>query len=470
MVLNHRIKNMPKGIVVAGLSGGSGKSVVAVGLIAAYAGQGKNVVPFKKGPDYIDAGWLQLAAGKPCYNLDPYLMEPEVFKGSFIQHARQAEIAIIEGNRGLFDGVNLEGAYSTAELAVDLKLPVLLVVDCTKSTRTVAALVLGCQKLDPRVMIQGVVLNRLGTARHETIVRRSVEHYTGISVVGAIPRSKTDIFTQRHLGVTPHQEHESAEQATRMLADMANEYLDLPKIEKIMVGIKLPVTHEKSISKHKTVPIVRIGILKDAAFQFYYPENLEALENEGAELVEINAMTAENLPELDGLYIGGGFPETSAKRLSDNSLFRQSIKRAAEAGLPIYAECGGLIYLGESIFLDGKEYPLAGVFPVKFGLHRKPQAHGYTELFVSNGNPFYKEGDRIKGHEFRYSTILSWQGSSAELAFDMERGVGFMDGRDGLVCNNVLALYTHIHALATPQWAVNMVGRALKFKQGGGGA
>jgi len=204
---------MPKGIVVAGLSGGSGKSVVAVGLTAAYAGRGRNVVPFKKGPDYIDAGWLQLAAGKPCYNLDPYLMDSKVIKDSFSQHAGEAEIAIIEGNRGLFDGVNVEGAYSTAELAVDLKLPVLLVVDCTKTTRTVAAMVLGCQKLDPRVIINGVVLNRLGTARHEAIVRRSVEQYTGIPVVGAIHRSKTDIFPQRHLGVTPHQEHEGAEKA-----------------------------------------------------------------------------------------------------------------------------------------------------------------------------------------------------------------------------------------------------------------
>ena len=177
-------------------------------------------------------------------------------------------------------------------------------------------------------------------------------------------------------------------------------------------------------------------------------------------------MTSENLPELDGLYIGGGFPETSAKRLADNSVFRQSVKDAADAGLPIYAECGGLIYLGESICLDDEEYPLTGVFPIKFGLQKKPQAHGYTELFVSSDNPYYRTGTRIKGHEFRYSNILSWQGSSNDLIFAMERGVGFMDGRDGLVYNNVLALYTHIHALATPQWAENMVKRAVSFKTG----
>jgi cobyrinic acid a,c-diamide synthase len=454
---------MPKGIVVAGLSGGSGKSVVAVGLVAAYARQGRKVVPFKKGPDYIDAGWMQLAAGQPCYNLDPYLMDPEVIKHSFGLHSANADMAIVEGNRGLFDGVNVEGAYSTAELSVELKLPVLLVVDCTKTTRTVAALVLGCRKLDPRVMIKGVILNRLGTARHESIVRQSVEHYTDIPVVGAIHRSRTDIFPQRHLGVTPHQEHEGADQATVMLADMADKYLDLKTIENLMADIRPLETGVRSTARNPSAK-VRIGILKDAAFQFYYPENLESLINEGAELIEINAMTAATLPELDGLYIGGGFPETGARRLAENSSFRQSVKLAAESGLPIYAECGGLIYLGESILLDGEEYPLAGVFPIRFGLHRKPQAHGYTELTVSGQNPFYKVGEKIKGHEFRYSRILSWQGSEAELAFSMDRGVGFIDGRDGLVFNNVLALYTHIHALSTPQWAGSLVARALEFK------
>jgi cobyrinic acid a,c-diamide synthase len=181
-------------------------------------------------------------------------------------------------------------------------------------------------------------------------------------------------------------------------------------------------------------------------------------------------MTAESLPALDGLYIGGGFPETSARRLADNTPFRKSVKRAAESGLPIYAECGGLIYLGESILLDGEEFPLAGVFPVRFGLHRKPQAHGYTELAVSGSNPFYQQGEMIKGHEFRYSTVLSWQGNSADLALAMNRGVGFKDGRDGLVYNNVFALYTHIHALSTPRWAGILVARALEFKKGRGSA
>ena len=456
---------MTKAIMVAGLGGGSGKSVVAVGLAAAYAGLGRRVVPFKKGPDYIDAGWLQLAAGKPCYNLDPYLMSETAISVSFASHAGSAEIAIVEGNRGLYDGVNLEGSYSTAELAVMLNVPVLLVVNCTKTTRTVAAMVLGCQQFDRRVEIRGVILNQVGTARHEKIVRQAVEHYTGVPVLGAIPRMKTDIFPQRHLGITPYQEYEGAEKAARKLADIAVEHLDLKKIEQVMGEIALPAKIEAGELQESSNASVRIGILKDAAFQFYYPENIEALQRAGAELVEINAMSVPAIPELDGLYIGGGFPETSARRLSENATFRRSVLEAVESGLPVYAECGGLIYLGESISLDGEEFPLVGVFPVRFGLEKKPQAHGYTILEVSGKNGFYPSGETIKGHEFRYSKILSWQGDAEDLALTMQRGVGFAEGRDGLVFKNVLALYSHVHALATPQWAGNMVAKAREFKE-----
>ncbi len=451
---------MTKAIIVAGLSGGSGKSVVAVGLTAALAKSGKIVVPFKKGPDYIDAGWMKLAAGINCYNLDPYLMDEEVIKTSFLENSYGADIAILEGNRGLYDGVNPEGGYSTAELAISLGLPVLLVVNCTKTTRTVAAMVLGCMKLDERINIKGVVLNQIGTKRHQSIVTQAVEKYTGIPVLGAIPRMKRDIFPMRHLGVTPHQEYEGSEQAMDMLAETAATHLDLDRISEVMVDIQPIVKHTVSVTKTK----LRIGLLVDAAFQFYYSENLEALEKEGAELIPINALEEQALPELDGLYIGGGFPETSAKLLAANVSFRESVKIAANEGLPIYAECGGLIYLGESIELDGEVHPLAGVFPIRFGMSKKPQAHGYSVFMTENENPFYKIGQEVKGHEFRYSTILDWQGTSEDLAFNMTRGTGFIDGRDGLVSNNVLALYTHIHALGTPEWATGFMACCRKIK------
>jgi len=448
-----------KGIVIAGLAGGSGKSVVAVGLAAALRRRGRRVVPFKKGPDYIDAGWLQLAAGAKCYNLDPFLMSGEAIVDSFNRRSRIADMVIVEGNRGLFDGVNAEGGYSTADLALTLGLPVVLVVNCTKTTRTVAAMVLGCQKFDARLDIRGVILNQIATERQRLLVTEAVEKYTGIPVIGSVPRLKRDIFPMRHLGMIPHQEYTDSDGALAYLADLIADNVDLDRLEEIMATIpESPATVEAAADENVQAK-VRIGILRDAAFQFYYSENLEALERAGAELVYIDAMRDPALPEIAGLYIGGGFPETGARDLAANTSFRESIRRAADRGLPIYAECGGLIYLGRSIILDGEEFPLAGVFPVQFGMSKKPQAHGYTIFRVESNNAFYALGAEVKGHEFRYSKILDWQGADEQLVLKMVRGNGFAGGRDGLVYNNVLALYTHIHADGTPEWAENFMRR-----------
>lgn len=468
-----------KGLVVAGLAGGSGKSVVSVGITAALARQGRTVVPFKKGPDYIDAGWLQLAAGRRCYNLDPFLMTREAILLSFARHSAAAELLIVEGNRGLYDGVDAAGGYSTAELAVTLGLPVLLVVNCTKTTRTVAAMVLGCLHFDARIDIRGVVLNQIATERQRLLVTESVENYTNIPVLGAIPRLKRDIFPMRHLGMVPHQEYTDSHGALDFLVDLMRENVDLDRVEAIMGDVPQPAETVVAargatavvVDQLEPTPLlirrIRIGILQDAAFQFYYSENLEALEKAGGELVPLNALSDSELPQLDGLYIGGGFPETNARELAANSAFRQAVKKAAECGLPIYAECGGLMYLGSSIVLDGEEFPLVGIFPIRFGMSAKPQAHGYTIFQVDQENPFYSAGAEVKGHEFRYSKILDWQGRPEQLVLKMVRGHGFIDGRDGLTYKNVLALYTHIHADGTPQWADNFVQRCRTVKQAG---
>lgn len=454
-----------KGIVVSGLAGGSGKSIVSVGLVAAWTKAGRVVAPFKKGPDYIDAGWLQFAADRSCYNLDPYLVSESLIVQSFRQRGAAADLAVVEGNRGLYDGVTAEGKFSTAELAAILDLPVLLVVNCTKTTRTIAALVLGCQKFDQRIRLAGVILNQVATLRQKRLITEAVENYTGIPVLGTVPRLQQDIFPMRHLGMIPHQEYDGSRSAIEFLAETVKEHIDLERLESVMTVI--PESSERSLPDLDRVssrPDVRIGVLQDEAFQFYYPENLAALENKGAELVPLDALQDTVVPELDGLYIGGGFPETSAPRLAANRSFRLSVREKAGAGLPIYAECGGLIYLGESIVIEGEEYPLVGVFPIRFGMSQKPQAHGYSIFQVERANPFYQEGTRVKGHEFRYSTILDWQGNSDSLALKMERGTGFVDGRDGLVFNNVFALYTHVHAEGTPEWAEGFITRCNRYK------
>ncbi len=452
-----------KSLVLAGLSGGSGKSVVSVGLIAALKSHGKGVVPFKKGPDYIDAGWMTKAAGQPCYNLDPYLMPVEAIATTFQSHLYGNSFAIVEGNRGLFDGVNASGDYSTAELALQLDLPVLLVVNCSKTTRTVAALVLGCQAFDPRIHFSGVILNQIATARHESIIRQAMERYTDLPVLGIMPRLQQDIFPMRHLGVTPHQEYASADEAVVRLAALAETHFDL---DSIVAGMRAVVPIPPSVQPVRSsfVSQLTIGVLRDAAFQFYYEENLEALKAAGARLVMIDALNSRELPlDLDGLYIGGGFPETSARQLADNASFRQSVRAHIDSGLPVYAECGGLIFLGRSIILNDNEYPLAGVFPVTFTLSSKPQAHGYSTFTVEKANSFYPLGTRIKGHEFRYSMVQQWDGATEDLVLKMERGAGFHEGRDGLVKNNVLALYTHVLATGTPQWVTGFIAAARAY-------
>jgi cobyrinic acid a,c-diamide synthase len=456
-----------RSLVLAGLSGGSGKSVVTVGLIAALKNRGHGVVPFKKGPDYIDAGWMTKAAGQPCYNLDPYLMSPEAIVATFQSHLQGNSFAVVEGNRGIYDGVNPAGDYSTAELALQLDLPVLLVINCSKATRTVAALALGCQAFDPRIRFAGVILNQIANSRHESIIRQAMENYTELPVLGIMPRLRQDIFPMRHLGVTPHQEYAAADEAVARLAALAETHFDLDALIATM-RIATPLSPAKSVRPSSSTQLT-IGVLRDAAFQFYYQENLEALEAAGARLVTIDALAARELPlDLDGLYIGGGFPETSARQLADNASFRQSVRAHIDAGLPVYAECGGLIFLGRSIILNDQEYPLAGVFPVTFTLSTKPQAHGYSTFTVEKPNSFYPVGTQVKGHEFRYSMVHRWDGVTEDLVLNMERGTGFHEGRDGLVKNNVLALYTHVLATGTPQWVEGFIAAARTYAQQSG--
>lgn len=457
-----------KGLVIAGLSGGSGKSVVAVGIAAALARRGVNLVPFKKGPDYIDAGWLAIAAGRQCYNLDPYLMSEKAIQRSFAVHGRNGDVLLVEGNRGLYDGVSAEGEYSTAELSKILKLPVLLVVNCTKTTRTIAALVMGCQHFDQEITFCGVVLNQVATERQRLVITEAVEKYTGLPVLGTVPRLKRDIFPMRHLGMIPHQEYQGTNEALDILVDLAEGHVNLDRVLELAGNVELPaaaIGGAKDCSGQDDERLV-IGVLQDAAFQFYYAENLESLENAGARLIFIDAMRDTALPsDLDGLYIGGGFPETGASQLAANQQFRQSIKAAAENGLPIYAECGGLIYLGSAIVVDDIEYPLVGIFPVRFSMSTRPEAHGYTVLEAEADNPFYPSGTILKGHEFRYSRIEQWEGTDEHLVLKVSRGKGFANRRDGLVYKNVLALYTHVHADGTPEWASGFVARCRMERQ-----
>jgi cobyrinic acid a,c-diamide synthase len=453
--------------MMTSLRGGSGKTVLSMGVLAAWKSRGHKVLPFKKGPDYIDAGWLSVAAGQPCVNLDPFLMSKATVLHSFQHRARNGELSLIEGNRGLFDGINPQGTYSTAELAKVLKTPLALIVDCTKTTRTIAAMVLGCRQFDPDLDLKGVILNHIAGSRHEKVIRKAVEEYCGLPILGAIPRMPSSLFPERHLGLLPFQEHPEVEKAVQSAQKMAEGYLDLDRLLALAEAapalksyIPPKVLHKKTSS---SLINPSIGIIQDRAFQFYYPENLEALEKAGAKLVILNAVDGEFPVSLDGLYVGGGFPETQAPLLANNDSFRSALKEAIEDGLPVYAECGGLMYLGKSLFYQGEAFPMVGTFPVDFVLEKKPQGHGYTRIKVQEENPFFPVGKILKGHEFHYSRIITRDFSEISPVFKMLKGFGIDGTGDGLVYKNVLATYTHLHALGTPEWAPALVEQAKKY-------
>ncbi|MBU0515144.1 MAG: cobyrinate a,c-diamide synthase [Proteobacteria bacterium] len=445
-------------LLISALKGGAGKTSLSLGLSAAWRAAGRRVAPFKKGPDYIDPGWLSLAAGASCRNLDPYLMTPRTILDSFGAHSAEADVALVEGNRGLYDGFDAKGTYSSAELAKLLGCPVILVVDCTKVTRTVGALVVGCLQFDPEVNFGGVVLNRVAGSRHQRLIERVIRDYTDLPVLGAVPRLADERFPERHMGLVPPAEHGRAEESLAVVTALAREHLDLEALWAVAQSApdwKAPAPGSL-FPDAEAGPPVRLGVVRDSAFWFYYPENLEALKNAGADLVSVSALGDGHLPDLDGLYIGGGFPETHAPELAANESFRASVLEAARGGLPVWAECGGLMYLARELVVHGRAFPMVGLFDLSLVMEQRPQAHGYTRLTADGANPYFPPGATLAGHEFHYSRPAGPPGRH-DLAFTVDRGCGVWSGRDGLVSGRTLATFTHLHALASPEWAPALV-------------
>lgn len=433
--------------MIAGLSGDSGKTLVALGMARAMHGRGLRVAPFKKGPDYIDAAWLGAAAHAEGRNLDTFLMSPDgVAEG--LSRGGAADLWIIEGNRGLHDGLDAAGSHSTAELAKLLRAPVVLVIDVTKMTRTTAALVMGCRDLDPDVNVAGIVLNRLGTSRQEGVIRRAIEEISGPPVVGAIPRIAGDLLPGRHLGLLTAAEHPAREEAIELAREAIESHIDLEaalEIARTAPSHSLPDRPSPAPGAE-----VKVGVFRDEAFSFYYPENLEALEAAGAELSFISPIQDSELPDVDALYIGGGFPEVHVDRLAGNPKMLEAVRAAAAAGTPIYAECGGLMYLSRELIVEGTARPMAGALDLVIEQTPRPQGHGYVEAEVDRANPFFEAGTTLRGHEFHYSRVIEGE---PETALALQRGHGVGERRDGVVRGNVWASYMHIHASGTPSWA-----------------
>ncbi|MBN1568724.1 MAG: cobyrinate a,c-diamide synthase, partial [Acidobacteria bacterium] len=453
---------------IAGTGGDCGKTAISLGLTACWRKEGLEVAPFKKGPDYIDAAWLSIAAGRKARNLDTWMMGAEGVLRAFAAHAIHGGINLIEGNRGLHDGEDARGTHSSAALAKLLGLPVVLILPATKATRTAAAVALGMKLLDPDLKIAGVLLNRIATSRQETIARSAIEAETGLPVLGSIPRVDVCVLPGRHMGLVTPQEHAQADQAIQTAEQIIRSSVDFKRIRAIAEAaafdaLAVPGEIEEASVSSEAVQGLRIGYFESPAFTFYYPENLEAIVGKGAFKVAIDPLKDSELPQVDALYIGGGFPETHAARLAANAPFRRSVAMAAGRGLPVWAECGGLMFLSRSIQWKDSRYPMAGFLPADVTLAEKPAGHGYEEVLVDRPNPFIKMGSRLRGHEFHYSQVRDV--GQTETAFEVKRGTGLGNGRDGMVMNRVLASYLHLHSLASPELASGLVEAAIQYRR-----
>lgn len=464
---------MPR-LLISAAHKSSGKTTVSIGLCSAFTQRGLKIQPFKKGPDYIDPMWLSAATGRSCRNLDFYLMGRDEIVATVRQHSVGADLSLIEGNKGLFDGLDLDGSNSNAALAELLQAPVVLVIDARGMTRGIAPLILGYQAFDRNIRIAGVILNNLGGARHESKLRAVIEHYTDVPVLGAVHHDSRLQITERHLGLMPSNESPESLQHILEIGQIVGAQVDLdaligvansaPGLEgsgaraDLLTGIDMPVS-----------PKVRIGVARDQAFGFYYADDLQALRSAGAEIINIDTLHEEKLPErLDGLFIGGGFPELFMEQLEQNASLRRQIHDAIESGLPVYAECGGLMYLARSLSWQGKTCEMAGIIPADVVMRGKPVGRGYVRV-RSTGEclwPDEEAGRELLAHEFHYSSLENVQ-PGLKYAFEVQRGYGIDGKRDGVVYKNLLACYTHFRSLGSYNWAKRFVDFVREVKDRG---
>ncbi|MES0490023.1 MAG: cobyrinate a,c-diamide synthase [Leptospirales bacterium] len=456
-------------LVIAAAQRGTGKSTVATGLIRALTNRGLSVQPYKKGPDYLDPMWLSLASRTPCYNVDTTIFETDV-SAYLAQHSRNASISIIEGNQGLHDSPSPDGDGSTADLARRLRAPVILVMDTAGSNRTVAAIVKGLIEFDPEVNISGIILNNVRGSRHTEKIITAIDIYVGVPVLGSLPKTEETTLEMRHLGLIPATESGQAEQLVSSLAKLLESSVDIDKLVEIArKAPTLDISPELStVSKVPVAKKFKIGIAKDEAFNFYYPDNFEALENLGAELVFFSPLKDDKIPAVSALYLGGGFPEVFAEQLSLNKPMLQSMKQAIETNLPVYAECGGLIYLSNAITHEDTRHELVAALPLEFTMTAKSQARGYVHLRVleyNNKETLWRlpPGALFRGHEFHYTKALPLS-KDISFAYSIERGFGLNGNFDGLLYKNVLAGYVHLHTLSASWWAGALARVALEYQ------
>jgi cobyrinic acid a,c-diamide synthase len=454
-----------KGLVIAGTHSGAGKTTLTLGLLAAWRRRGVAVQPFKVGPDFIDPGHHARAAGRPSYNLDGWMLPREENLRIFRRHADDADLAVVEGVMGLFDGYDgTSEAGSTAQMAKWLGLPVILLVDARSMARSAAALVHGFATFDPDLTLAGVVFNRVGSVTHLDYLRQALESVPGgVRCFGGLPRETELAIPERHLGLVTTEDHPLEGAYLEGLADLVARHLDLDGLLAALAPAPLEPIPAPSASP---APVVRLGVARDRAFCFYYPDNLEWLAGFGAEIVPFSPLDDREIPpDLHGLYLGGGYPELFAPQLSANQAMRRIIRERAAAGLPIYAECGGLMYLCREIAdLEGQPHAMAGVLPFSVRMLPRLKSLGYREVTLTGEGLLGPAGTRIRGHEFHYSEIVAAPLELPRL-YRLTARRGGEPVSEGYTLNQVLASYVHLHFGSNPEAARHLVACCQRFKE-----
>ncbi len=439
----------------------SGKTTLSIGISAAIRQRKLNIQTFKKGPDYIDPIWLGQASKNSCYNLDFYTSGKSFIVDQFNQYRAQKDVVLVEGNMGLFDGMALDGSDSNAAMAKLLQLPVILVVDTSGTSRGIAPLLNGYQSFDDEIEYAGVILNKVAGNRHRTKLTNVIHEYTDFKILGAVPRNTDIQVTERHLGLIPGNEMpEESERVIELLAAQASEFIDIDALLAIKSKRALDTTPviQPSITENKSPTNLQIAVAMDQAFGFYYPGDLQQFESTGVEIIPFNCLKDSQLPsDIDGLFIGGGFPETQLAELSANQSMINSIKRAIQQGLPTYAECGGLMYLCSNLTYNGNTYPLCDVISATVNMHKRPQGRGYVILETNDTHPWFTDNRQtINAHEFHYSAIQGLP-EDTKYAYTIKRGTGIDNINDGIILYNLVASYSHLRHTDECLWVDNFV-------------
>ncbi|MFW9998320.1 MAG: cobyrinate a,c-diamide synthase [Candidatus Odinarchaeota archaeon] len=455
--------NTTRGCVIAGTHSGVGKTSVALALMAAARKRGWMVQPYKVGPDFIDPGHHSRVTGRISRNLDGWMVDRQTNERIFREHLDGADLAVIEGVMGVFDGYDgRKEDGSTAQMAKWLGLPVLLVVDARSMARSAGALVLGFSTFDPDLDFLGVLFNRVGSPTHLEYLKQAISQVPGATCFGAIPRDESLHIPERHLGLVTEDEHRLDADYIDHLVRLMEDHVDLDRLLDALPGVSAVQRGMDAIPE----PRVRIGIARDKAFCFYYEDNLDLLRQFGAELIFFSPLEERALPEnCHGLYLGGGYPELFADSLSSNESLRAEIRRRAEDGMPIYAECGGFMYLCRDLVdMKNRTYPMADVFPMRVKMLERLRALGYRQVTLGSDSILGLAGTRVRGHEFHYSEI-DVRYEEVDCKYEVAARDRSPAGTEGFSRWNVLAGYVHLHFLSNPDAPRHFVRCCMEYKE-----